>query len=129
MKFDESFDVIVAGFGHGGAISAITAADHGAKTLILEKSSVPGGLSICSYGAVRSARDVEGAFAYLEATNGGRTPSEVNRALAQGMCEMEAYVRELATYDLIETIAIHQAEGAILMAKDILRECGRGVKK
>ena len=97
MTFDESFDVIVAGFGHGGAISAITAADHGAKTLILEKSTVPGGLSICSYGAVRSARDADGAFAYLQATNGGRTPADVNRALAQGMCEMEAYVRELAS--------------------------------
>ena len=97
MTFDESFDVVVAGFGHGGAISAITAADHGAKTLILEKSTVPGGLSICSYGAVRSARDADGAFAYLQATNGGRTPADVNRALAQGMCEMEAYVRELAS--------------------------------
>src|SRR5262245_17137135 len=95
MNFEESFDVIVAGFGHGGAISAITAADHGAKTLIVEKSEVPGGLSICSYGAVRSARDREGAFAYLKATNGGRTPDEVNRALADGMFEMEAYVREL----------------------------------
>ncbi len=94
--FDESFDVIVAGFGHGGAIAAINATDHGAKTLILEKSSVPGGLSICSYGAVRSARDRDGAFAYLKATNGGRTPDDVNRALAHGMCELEAYVRELA---------------------------------
>jgi succinate dehydrogenase/fumarate reductase flavoprotein subunit len=96
MHFDETFDVVICGFGHGGAISAITAHDHGAKTLILEKSSVPGGLSICSYGAVRSARDMEGAFTYLKATNGGRTPDEVNRALAQGMREMEAYVRDLA---------------------------------
>jgi succinate dehydrogenase/fumarate reductase flavoprotein subunit len=95
MRFDESFDVVVAGFGHGGAVSAITAADHGAKTLIIEKSAVPGGLSICSYGAVRSARDRDGAFAYLKATNGGRTPDDVNRALADGMFEMEAYVREL----------------------------------
>ena len=93
--FNASFDVIVAGFGHGGAISAITAADHGAKTLIIEKSTVPGGLSICSYGAVRSARDRDGAFNYLKATNGGRTPDDVNRALADGMFEMEAYVREL----------------------------------
>ncbi|MEQ1773695.1 MAG: FAD-binding protein [Burkholderiales bacterium] len=95
MRFDESFDVVVVGFGHGGAISAITATDHGASTLIVEKSEVPGGLSICSYGAVRSARDREGAFAYLKATNGGRTPDDVNRALADGMFEMEAYVREL----------------------------------
>ena len=88
ITFDETVDVVVAGFGHGGAISAITAADNGAKTLIIEKSSVPGGLSICSYGAVRSARDREGAFNYLQATNGGRTPAAVNRALADGMFDM-----------------------------------------
>lgn len=96
MKFDETFDVVVVGFGHAGAISAINAADAGAKTLVIEKSAVPGGLSICSYGAVRSARDPEGAFAYLKATNGGRTPDEVVRVLADGMCQLEAYVRELA---------------------------------
>jgi succinate dehydrogenase/fumarate reductase flavoprotein subunit len=96
MKFDETFDVVVVGFGHAGAISAINAADAGAKTLVVEKSAVPGGLSICSYGAVRSARDPEGAFAYLKATNGGRTPDDVVRVLADGMCQLEAYVRELA---------------------------------
>jgi len=99
MQFDETFDVVVVGFGHGGAISAINAAEAGAKTLLIEKSEVPGGLSICSYGAVRSARDREGAFAYLKATNDGRTPDDVLRALADGMCEMEAYVRELAKTD------------------------------
>lgn len=35
MQFDETLDVAVCGFGHGGAISAITAADQGAITLIL----------------------------------------------------------------------------------------------
>jgi succinate dehydrogenase/fumarate reductase flavoprotein subunit len=96
MKFDETFDVVVVGFGHAGAISAINAADAGAKTLVIEKSAVPGGLSICSYGAVRSARDPRGAFDYLKATNGGRTPDDVIRVLADGMCGLEDYVRELA---------------------------------
>jgi succinate dehydrogenase/fumarate reductase flavoprotein subunit len=96
MRFDETYDVVVVGFGHGGGISAINAADAGAKTLIVEKSEVPGGLSICSYGAVRSARDPEAAFAYLKATNDGRTPDDVVRTLADGMCTLEPYVRELA---------------------------------
>ena len=95
-RFDETYDVIVVGFGHGGGVSAINAAERGAKTLVLEKSAVPGGLSICSYGAVRSARSREDAFAYLKATNGGRTPDDVVQALADGMCEVERYVRELA---------------------------------
>jgi succinate dehydrogenase/fumarate reductase flavoprotein subunit len=96
LHFDETYDVVVVGFGHGGGISAISAAEAGAKTLIIEKSEVPGGLSICSYGAVRSARDPKAAFAYLKATNDGRTPDDVVRALASGMCELEPYVRELA---------------------------------
>jgi succinate dehydrogenase/fumarate reductase flavoprotein subunit len=96
MHFDETYDVVVVGFGHGGGISAINAADAGAKTLIVEKSEVPGGLSICSYGAVRSARDPDAAFSYLKATNDGRTPDDVVRTLADGMCTLEPYVRELA---------------------------------
>jgi succinate dehydrogenase/fumarate reductase flavoprotein subunit len=94
--FDETFDVVVVGFGHAGAVSAINAADGGARTLLIEKAEVPGGLSICSYGAVRSARDSASAFAYLKATNDGRTPDDVLRALAEGMSGVEAYVRKLA---------------------------------
>jgi succinate dehydrogenase/fumarate reductase flavoprotein subunit len=96
MLFDETFDVVVVGFGLAGGIAAISAADAGASVLVIEKSEVPGGLSICSYGAVRSARDPEAAFAYLKATNAGRTPDDVLRALADGMCGLEAYVRDLA---------------------------------
>jgi succinate dehydrogenase/fumarate reductase flavoprotein subunit len=92
----ETFDVVVAGFGFGGAISALNAAQRGAKTLLIEKAPQPGGLSICSYGAVRSASDPDKAFAYLQATNDGRTPDSVVKALADGMCDMERYVRELA---------------------------------
>jgi succinate dehydrogenase/fumarate reductase flavoprotein subunit len=94
---DETFDVVVAGFGFGGAISALNAAQRGARTLLIEKTTQPGGLSICSYGAVRSASDPEKAFQYLKATNGGRTPDAVVRTLAEGMCDVERYVRELAT--------------------------------
>src|SRR4029077_21240940 len=72
------------------------AAQQGARTLLLEKSTQPGGLSICSYGAVRSASDPEKAFQYLKTTNDGRTPDDVVRVLARGMSEMERYVRELA---------------------------------
>lgn len=94
-RFDETWDVIVVGYGLAGGIAAINAHDAGAKTLLIEKSEVPGGLSICSYGAVRSARDPAQAFAYLKATNGGRTPDDVLRVLAEGMCDIERYVREL----------------------------------
>jgi succinate dehydrogenase/fumarate reductase flavoprotein subunit len=92
---DEAYDVVVVGFGFGGGTAALNASQCGAKTLLIEKSTVPGGISICSYGSVRSARDAEKAFQYLRATNDGRTPDDVLRALAQGMSEIEGYVREL----------------------------------
>ena len=113
MHFDETYDVVVVGFGLAGGISAINAADAGAKVLLLEKSEVPGGLSICSYGAVRSARDPAGAFTYLQATSGGRTPDDVLRVLAQGMCELEEYVRGLAKINgaLISTSVAEAASG------------------
>jgi len=96
MTFDEEYDVVVAGFGFAGATTAIEAARRGARVLVLEKSSVPGGISICSYGSVRSARDASAACNYLTHTNGGRTDPGVIAALAQGMTEQEDYVRDLA---------------------------------
>jgi succinate dehydrogenase/fumarate reductase flavoprotein subunit len=94
--FDEEFDVIVIGYGYAGGVSAVEAAGAGAKVLLIEKTSVPGGISICSYGAVRCAKEKKLAFDYLKTTNGGRSPDDVVRVLADGMAEMEDYVRELA---------------------------------
>ena len=94
--FDEIVDVVVAGFGFAGGVAAIEAHDHGAKVLVLEKMPDPGGISICSHGAVCSTRKPDGAFAYLKATNAGRTDDAVLRALADGMTELEAYVKKLA---------------------------------
>jgi len=94
--YDEEVDVIVVGYGYAGAISALEAARAGARVLVLEKAAVPGGISICSYGSVRSARDAGDALSYLSATNAGRSRDDLLQALASGMTEMEDYVRELA---------------------------------
>lgn len=94
-SFDEEFDVVIAGFGFAGGIAAIEAHDAGAKVLVLEKMPDPGGLSILAGGAVRCARNAEEALSYLVATNAGRTPVDVLRVLAEGMVDLEDYVREL----------------------------------
>ena len=109
-QYDEEFDVIVVGYGFAGSVAAIEAARTGAKVVLIEKTAVPGGISICSYGAVRCASDVDQAFQYLTATNGGRTPPDVIRTLAQGMGEQEAYVRDLAKVNNAE-IATTKEEG------------------
>ena len=94
--FDESFDVVVIGYGFAGAVAAIHAADAGARVLLAEKEPTPGGISICSYGAIRCAHSAADAFAYLQATNAGRTPDDVLRTLADGMTGLEDEVRALA---------------------------------
>ena len=95
-SFDADYDVVVVGYGFAGAAAAIAAADNGAKVLLIEKASVPGGISICSNGALRCAEDPELAFEYLKETNAGRTPDDVIRALADGMCAAEEMAREIS---------------------------------
>jgi succinate dehydrogenase/fumarate reductase flavoprotein subunit len=89
-------DVIVVGFGFAGGMAAIAAHDAGARVLLLEKGSSPGGISVCSAGGVRCTDDPDSALAYLLATNAGTTPEPVMRRLAQGMAEMPQLVEELA---------------------------------
>ena len=61
-SYDETFDVVVVGYGFAGSISALEASRAGARVLLIEKTGVPGGISICSYGAVRCAMDAERAY-------------------------------------------------------------------
>ncbi|MBM3532134.1 MAG: FAD-dependent oxidoreductase [Alphaproteobacteria bacterium] len=88
-------DVVVVGFGFAGGIAAIEAADAGAEVILLEKMRDPGGISVCSAGGIRVTRDARKALIYLEATNGGTTPTSVLKALADGMTEVGAYMKRL----------------------------------
>src|SRR5260221_5675252 len=77
-------------------MAAIAAHDAGARVAILEKAEFPGGISICSAGGGRYARDEAGVAAYLEQTCAGTTPLPVLRTLARTMAELPAQIRELA---------------------------------
>jgi succinate dehydrogenase/fumarate reductase flavoprotein subunit len=92
----EAFDVVVVGFGLAGAIAAIEAHDSGAKVLLLEKEPVPGGISICAGGGLRTADSADKALAYLKATCAETTPEPVLAAFARGTVELPKYVGELA---------------------------------
>jgi succinate dehydrogenase/fumarate reductase flavoprotein subunit len=94
--FSESWDVVVIGFGYAGGVAAVEAHDAGARVLLLEKMSAPGGISVCSAGGVRVAFDEEAAFGYLHATNAGSSPESVLRQLARGMVSLPEQLRGLA---------------------------------
>jgi len=95
-SWDLETDVVVVGYGYAGAVAAIEAHDAGAEVLLIEKMSMPGGISICSGGGIRITRDVESAFTYLKASCGGLTPDPVLRVFAEGMAEAEGYMADLA---------------------------------
>ncbi|WP_183041197.1 FAD-dependent oxidoreductase [Salipaludibacillus neizhouensis] len=52
MEWNEEYDVVVVGSGAGGLVAAITAANQGLKTVIVEKADVYGGSSALSGGGV-----------------------------------------------------------------------------
>ena len=96
QHWDEETDVVVVGYGFAGGAAAIAAADAGSRVLLLEKMAVPGGISICSGGGLRVARDAGKALQYLEATNEGTTPAELLRAFADEMTTLRGRFEALA---------------------------------
>src|SRR3546814_16303150 len=50
IKWDEDFDVICVGSGLGGLSAALTAAQRGARAIVLEKFVLMGGVSALSSG-------------------------------------------------------------------------------
>src|SRR5829696_266459 len=54
MPTDRSFDVVVAGSGAAGLVSALSASIQGAKVLVLERSPLLGGTSAISGGQIWS---------------------------------------------------------------------------
>lgn len=91
------YDVIVVGFGFAGANAAIAAHDAGAHVLLIEKMPNPGGISICSAGGVRVAKNADAAFVYLQRTNAQTAPDDVLRVLADGMTTVGGDLSALAS--------------------------------
>jgi len=68
IQWHDTADVVIVGFGAAGAVAAITASDHGAKALVLEKQSVRNHLSTSSMsgGAFICVNDVRTAIKYMK---------------------------------------------------------------
>jgi succinate dehydrogenase/fumarate reductase flavoprotein subunit len=96
VHFDETFDIIVVGYGFAGGTAAIEASDRGSSVLLAEKMPDPGGISITAGGGIRIADNADDAFAYLKASCDGRTDDAILRVFADEMISLADYIRSLA---------------------------------
>lgn len=66
IRWDETTDVLVVGFGGAGAVTAVTAHDLGKKVLIIEKMPVAGGNTAVSAGGFMVPDEIDKAYTYLK---------------------------------------------------------------
>ncbi len=88
-------DVAVVGYGGAGAAAAITAADHGAKVLIVEKAASGGGNTRLSAGSVRTFGALDRAVEHITFLCGGATDPGVIEALVRESHDNEPWLRSL----------------------------------
>ena len=105
--WDHEVDVLVVGTGAGAMVSAVTAAQHGARTLIVEKSDLYGGTSATSGGGVwipnsDSARaqgqsdSAEEAYTYMKQLVGNAVPDAKIHAFVDYARLMARYVEQVS---------------------------------
>lgn len=87
-------DVVVVGYGSGGAAAAITACDNGAKVIILEKMPAGGGNSRLSSGILFNPTG-PGAIKHVEALCFNKTSKNVIQAYVEGCMRIKEWIKEL----------------------------------
>ncbi len=113
VDWDGEYDVVVVGFGGAGAVTAITAADAGAKVLLLEKApeGEAGGNTRYAAQIILCPTDREGAITYFKAMRGGfdNQSDEVIETIVDGAMAVPEFLEKLGAdpekfghYPLIE---------------------------
>ncbi len=111
VAWDAEYDVVVVGLGGAGCATAITAADAGAKVLVLEKApeGYSGGNSNICMQWICYTEDPEGVRTYFEALRGGYdTPSDaILDVYIEGMQQNKEWFESLGapnvqTFDYVE---------------------------
>lgn len=96
--WDIETDVLIMGYGGAGAVTAIEAADAGARVMILEKNPVT--LHVCNTnvagGLVLCANDADKGFQYIKACIGDTVDDEMCRLWANQTLTNPAYLKKLA---------------------------------
>ena len=106
VAWDLETEVLCCGYGATGACAAIRAADAGAKVLIIDKDTLPGGsMARCGGGlagagtkaqkALGIEDDPEGLFEWLKISVGKTCPEDILKAYAYGAGENIDWVDDL----------------------------------
>jgi len=105
QRWDQEFDVVIAGSGAAGLTAAILAHDHGARVAVLERSDKVGGTTAVSGGvlwvplnhhmAEAGAEDSrEEALAYCKRLAAGSVPDEMIETYVDTAHQMVRYLEE-----------------------------------
>ena len=92
VRWDAQYDVVVMGMGAAGMVAAKTAADNGAKVVIVEKceeGKAGGNTKVCGQLFAYANRDKDAAKSYYTALAGGRDiEPEIIDAISEGVANM-----------------------------------------
>jgi succinate dehydrogenase/fumarate reductase flavoprotein subunit len=101
VSWDAEYDVIVVGFGGAGAVTAITAADAGAKVLILEKApqGEEGGNTRYSAQAILTLGDRQKGLTYFKGLRGqyDSVSDKMLETLVDGFMENRAWLTSMGS--------------------------------
>lgn len=130
--WDRITDVLVIGYGGSGAAAAITANDHGAKVLILEKMDTPGGTTAISGGGFLGPSDPEEAFSYIKAIfqlSHASYQEEMLRIFATNLMDNKKWIESLgAETSVYGHAAYPNLPGAGSINKCLVKGSGSGAK-
>ena len=99
--------VVVIGFGNAGGLTSIELARQGHSVTLLEKMSMPGGISITAAGGVRCSNNADATFQYLQSTNAGTTDDAILKRFADAMTRIPERVQQLAVINGSEVFVQH----------------------
>ncbi len=125
-KWDKEVDVVIVGTGHAGLAAAITAADAGAKVVIIEKmkKEFEGGNSKVSGNMWWTPTDLPQAMQYIDALSYGLTGKECIQALAEEMLKLNDWLDKLGIQHT--PLGIFQPEHPELAGAACVRTWGNG---
>lgn len=111
IKWDAAYDVVVVGYGGAGAVASVTAAEEGAKVLLLEKApeGQEGGNTKYAAQIILAPTDREKALTYFKAIRGGydNQSDAIVETIVDGSMAIREWLtahgaKEIIEYPLIE---------------------------